>query len=190
MEFNEWFPTVTATVDLSSEFDFDSIEELLKSAPMEDHVLLTKSKSSHNVIYALDHPELSSLKGRLQECVDEYCSSVGLMPVTIGESWHNIMGKDATLMPHRHVVSVISGAFYINADEGSSVLGFETPLDGLKMCEQVAEKTPYTITHEYIEPRKGLLVLFPSWLKHGSFYNQNENRMVISFNTDVDRYRK
>ena len=35
------------------------------------------------------------------------------------------------------------------------------------------------------KPEVGMMIVFPSWLKHGSMYNENNslNRIVISMNT-------
>jgi uncharacterized protein (TIGR02466 family) len=190
MEFVELFPTVISKIDLSSEFDFKEIEQYLTDAPMKGHgLLLNGGQSSHDVVEVLDVEYFAPLKARIQELIYDYSRAIGILPTVIGSSWHNVMPEDGILLPHRHEISVITGALYVNAEEGSSSLSFESPTECLRMCEQDIEMTRYSIRRDYVEPKTGLLVLFPSWLKHGSIGNKNENRMIISFNTEVERIR-
>lgn len=185
MELIELFPTVILGTDLSSEFDFKEIETFLLECPTKDHGLLSEGESSHDVVNVLDMEFFQPLKEKIQSIVYDYSHEIGIYPTEISSSWHNLMRKNGTLLPHRHELSVITGALYVNGDEGSSDLFLESPTECLRMCERNIANTRYSKRHETVKSKTGLLILFPSWLKHGSIDNFNPNRMVISFNTKV-----
>jgi uncharacterized protein (TIGR02466 family) len=87
-----------------------------------------------------------------------------------------------------HANSILSGSLYINVDNESSKLYFDNPNQFIKYFEyNYQELTDYNFEYFYITPKVGDLVIFPSWLTHGSNGEQNntENRTVISFNTDL-----
>ena len=75
-----------------------------------------------------------------------------------------------TLKYHKHPGSVISGIVVLKADEHSSKLIFKNP-----STEETKEMTLTT----------GLLLMWPSYLMHGSgdSVNESKDRAVLSFNT-------
>lgn len=188
INFIEAFPTVIARVDLSKEFDFKQIENFLSNISLEDHFMLLNGKSSfmspNQGLGLLNTKELESLKNKLQILVDEYSDEIGIEKTPINYSWHSVMNENSTLLTHRHEGSVVTGALYVNAEEGSSPLTFETPLSSFRMCEKVVKDTDYSSRGIHVSCETGILYLFPSWLRHGSILkNYNNNRIVISFNT-------
>ena len=88
------------------------------------------------------------------------------------DSWCNIQGKDSTLDFHNHPNSVVSGIIFLKVDENSSKLVFQNPTSLTKEIHQITPKT-------------GLLVMWPSYLRHGSgdSINKSAERIVLSFNT-------
>ena len=88
------------------------------------------------------------------------------------DSWINIQGEDSTLKYHNHPGSVISGIIVLNADEHSSKLVFKNPLSPTKDTKEITLTT-------------GLMLMWPSFLMHGSgdSVNKSKNRAVLSFNT-------
>jgi hypothetical protein len=84
----------------------------------------------------------------------------------ISNIWLNKQIKNSTLITHDHAHSVLSGILYLKIDENSSGTTF------------FYEDKKLTII-----PQCGLLLIFPSWLKHGgSSVNLSEERIVLSFN--------
>ena len=90
----------------------------------------------------------------------------------MAESWCTIQKKDSTLKWHKHPNSVLSGILYLKVDWNSSKLVFQNPTS---MEGEVKE----------IQPSPGLLLMWPSWLAHGSGEDKNMSteRVVVSFNT-------
>ena len=77
---------------------------------------------------------------------------------------------------HCHPLSTISGTYYIRANSYSGNLKFHNPNPYMDM--EVPLNPNIQQTYYNIKPKKGLLVLFPSWLKH---------EILPSFNKDVIR---
>ena len=97
----------------------------------------------------------------------------------ITDSWANIQGEGSILTIHNHPNAVISGVIYLKCDEKSSNLYFRDP-------------NSITGNTHKITPQKGLMVMWPGWLLHGSGTekNQSEDRIIISFNTFFDKKEK
>ena len=90
----------------------------------------------------------------------------------MAESWCTIQKEGSTLKWHKHPNSVLSGIIYLKVDDDSSKLLFQNPtsMEG-EVCE--------------IKPRPGLLLMWPSFLMHGSgdTINKSKERIIIAFNT-------
>ena len=147
----------------------------------EEHpTLIGDTVSSHNIKNNLLE---NSLVDKLQDPLDYYCKVNGLAKVKITNSWSNIQNKNSRLLDHRHPESKISGALYINVSMNSSNLYFLNPNPFNEFVDYI-EETEYNFSYVRIEPENCQLILFPSWLKHGSHEETNnmDNRIVVSFN--------
>jgi len=103
---------------------------------------------------------------------DKIMNEVYIKNQRMQDSWCNVQGEDSTLKYHSHPKSIISGVIFLKADENSSKLVFKNPAS---LTEN---------THQ-ITPTKGLMVMWPSYLMHGSgdSVNKSAERIVLSFNT-------
>ena len=132
-----------------------------------------------------------NIKERFQEAVNIYSIQHKLPNIFIANSWFSIQDIGGMLKEHDHPESIISGVFYINVNEDSNPLVFKNPNNiisytyGSPMV--YPERSKYNTDVVYIQPKNGELILFPSWLKHGCDYIQNQykDRTVISFNTSL-----
>lgn len=128
---------------------------------------------------------VSNLRALLLKEVNAYCKEYGILePVKITDSWVNIQNKGSSLNVHSHPYSVISAALYLNASDSSSPIEFYSP-NPFSQHQHATENNKYVNNKYRIEPiNTGMLVLFPSWLDHGSsILNEVNNRVVLSFNT-------
>ena len=102
-------------------------------------------------------------------------------------SWFNLQSEGSVLRQHNHPFSVISAALFVNAPKNCSKLYFENPNPHIEFNYRLDEKGRDESLYEYwhFEPESGDLVIFPSWLKHGSMYEKNNStdRLVISVNS-------
>lgn len=133
---------------------------------------------------ALDEVEdFVAVKDRILHHVAAYAHDFGMRPVRLGNSWVNIQREGSRLDYHTHPLSAVSGVLYLKVDEASSKTTFWNPNPFIDVMV-LREPTSYTTTTASLLPTVGSLVLFPSWLKHGSIdQNASAERVVLSFNT-------
>ncbi len=159
-------------------------ELLNREGLLKDHELLSgKSKSSHLIDNILNIISIN-LNDRIKDITLSYKKDVGFkMDNVISHSWFNIQKKETVLKEHTHPNSVLSGALYINVDQDSNQLYFHNPNQFMSYCD-IEKPSECSYQWFYFKPELGSLIIFPSWLKHGSNQTKNntENRTVISFN--------
>ena len=174
------FPT---TVHVSNNFISSDdrevmIEKLRKKSACNYEALHGEAVSSFNFPEDIvGHLGLTKL---IQKKLDEYCVVLKIGNLSILNSWFNVQRPGSRLTLHRHSGSMVSGALFLKVDEKSSPLIFEDPRD---LATYNFQGYPF----EKFYPEPGDLVLFPSWLKHGSeeYINQSDERIVVSFNTEL-----
>jgi len=127
------------------------------------------------------------LRKEIQLTINEYVKQFDdLEPTIISASWFNVLGKDGVVEKHKHVDSwsntkgsVVSGAYYPHAEEGSASLIFDFP-DKRKLS---IKDTQYDTIPFSVESKSGNLILFPSWLPHWTEPNETSERITVSFNS-------
>jgi uncharacterized protein (TIGR02466 family) len=128
-------------------------------------------------------PPVRGLKAGLTRLVSGYAEELGFDSVRISNSWFNIQRPGSVLKHHVHPDSRVSAALCIQSDERSSKLFLENPNPFLNLIrpDRYTEST-FELVKYQLAP--GDLVLFPSWIKHGSGFEANESdlRVVISLN--------
>lgn len=106
---------------------------------------------------------------------------------TITCMWANISKADNRHALHPHGNSYISGVLYLSTPSECGNIGFKDPRQGNEVI--VPDYTDSSIFKNRtieVQPKKGLLILFPSWLYHGTqrgFFSEDERRISLSFNT-------
>jgi len=160
--------------NIHAQYDFlkgGAIERLIKSIKKEDltdhNALVGNAKSTFapNIDFLSNH---NSVKHRVEE-------KLYYPNLEISNSWCNIQGENSTLNFHRHPDSIISGIIFLQVDDKSSKLYFQNPNNIYFKCDDDIS----------IKPEPGLLLMWPSWLAHGSGEDKNMSteRVVVSFNT-------
>jgi uncharacterized protein (TIGR02466 family) len=98
--------------------------------------------------------------------------------------WFNInKGKDSNIA-HMHAFCVLSGVFYVNADENCGDLVVLNPFNVTSFIKKkyFNNSNPYNSTDFSIPPKNNLLVMFPSWLVHYVKPNlSNTDRISFAF---------
>ncbi len=178
------FPTPIGKVpDFISEKDRLFLVKKIKSIKHLSHSALRGDASSTHT-NSSDFLE-RSIKKKIQSAVDEFASVYGTPPLRISQVWSNIQKPGSILKEHRHPHSVLSGALYVNVDKESSKIYFHNP-NSFVTYEDFVEYNHYNFQWMSFQPENCLLVLFPSWLWHGSEdVNKSDDRIVISFNTSL-----
>ena len=180
------FPTLVSSWDIIGHpCESVAVQMINESNNVAQHRLVKGGTSSYITgdEQFLSDKRLTDLWKTLQSCCDEYCEEAGIDYTLISTSWFNTMSEGNSVTAHRHERSVISGAYYPYCDEESGPLVLESPLQPLRMNDCIIKPTYYSRYDLDIQTRTGLVVIFPSWLKHYVEPNPSKKRYVISFNT-------
>ena len=161
----------------------DKIFKLLKTKKLYDHPSLIKGKSTYDSDFNTDI--LSEISVDLNKPLQEYSDQSKIKIINkIIDSWFNIQDKESVLKEHAHPNAILSGGLFINVGKKASQLYFHNPNPFVYYTDKKESLNDYTYEWHSFNPKKGDLIIFPSWLRHGS--NQNKNfynkRTVISFN--------
>jgi len=181
------FPTLVRQVDdFISQQECKVIQqEILQHSLKDKHNLLTgDSVSSHLKSNILDILSID-LNERIKEVAKRYTEYSGLHNKNnITTSWFNIQNENSTLVNHNHDATFLAGAIFINVDELSSPFVLEHP-DPYMKFKNFEYGTKFRKELYEIDPKNGMMLIFPGWLNHGSNAKKNmtKDRMVISFNT-------
>ena len=107
--------------------------------------------------------------------------------VKITSMWSVINKKNASNSRHIHSNNYISAAYYVKAPKNCGNIIFYDPRSEAVFRHPIISKPNKLNTNSFsIEPKEGLLVLFPSYLNHSvDLNNSDEERVVISFNIDL-----
>jgi len=190
----ELFPILIKHVKHFLDMDeCNSLIDIVKVQNFKEHLSLRgAARSSH-----FDSFRNSFLNGvdffktRLNELIYEYCVELSINPnsVVLSNSWINIQEPKSKLDFHVHPKSIISGVLYIKVDCNSSKLVLMNPNPHSLYSNYFISSngnSKYNNQFYRIVPQIGDLILFPSWLSHGSGEeNFSDQRIVLSFNVDL-----
>ena len=191
------FSTPIANIEnFITEFECDRILEELLKIPTTVHGTLIDGTSSHYVDreeHMSPDPEVSAkikhILGTdtfndLNFYVNDFAVSYGACHVDITDMWYNIQLKDSVLLEHSHPNSKVSGVIYLEVGDDPSPLYFRHP-NPLMHFQQCNYHTEFNEIWVRFNAAKGDLIIFPSWLEHGSHGDKNgsERRVALSFNT-------
>jgi uncharacterized protein (TIGR02466 family) len=171
----------------------DIVEHVKKSPGLfSSHSSLTEQSVSSHKDGHFKHLELieqnisscKEIKSSIQSMIDDYIIDSGFKQSNIFNSWINIQTENSILREHAHPLSQVSGALYLKCDEYSSALYFHNPNPFISFTHISKKVTEYSYAIQKFKPGNGMMLLFPSWLKHGSNgeLNKSDERIVLSFN--------
>lgn len=148
---------------------------------------VNESSAAFNFLYKLQHNHIycNNITDKIDKCIKDYTNTFGLPNIRIVQSWFNIQNKGSVLKEHIHELSVLSGVLYVNVDSKSSPIYFSNPLQSQLQNFKVSTQTEMNLHKYWFQPKNGMLLIFPSWLSHGSNFEENntDGRIAISFNT-------
>ena len=123
----------------------------------------------------------------LFEKIEPYVKKVANMwgiqkPVVLKNFWLNQHNQNDYGMSHLHPEGIISGVYYARAPKNSGRIVFERP-DIQESYFEGDVINLYNYKEYAVEPKVGLCIIFPSYLKHRIEQNlSTEERISISFN--------
>lgn len=105
--------------------------------------------------------------------------------------WGNVLGENGYIHAHSHSNSMFSGVWYPEdapETEEGSLSNCIKLIDPTRIkfffMPQIKKKNPLNSGEVFIKPKKGMCLIFPSWLEHDTMRNENPfvQRYSISFN--------
>ncbi len=98
------------------------------------------------------------------------------------EAWINLHERGCYNTPHVHQGALLSGTFYLTVPEGSGSLVLRDPRPGAVFSPFRGSGVNSTLAVP-VEPRAGLLVIFPNWLEHEVMPHESDTpRVAIAIN--------
>ena len=153
------------------------------SKPWDSNILSTFDKTNKNNIIKQHCPNLDTY---ILKSVNRFLKELKVDPpysfINIYDSWVNYAERGMYQEVHSHPYADLSGVFYVETLPDSGDLYFIAPSTAYCHSELIY-RSDILRDNIKIQPKKNRLVLFPSWLQHGTLANKNENiRISISFN--------
>lgn len=106
------------------------------------------------------------------------------------EGWINILGRGGLNTPHDHPSWVWSGCYYVSVPKGEKELSgsieFFDPRTNIRTL--TVDGAGCFASKFVMKPRAGMLLMFPSYLRHWVYPNESdEERVTIAFNARFAR---
>lgn len=140
----------------------------------------------HSKSHLFELEEFRDFKTLVDAAVLEVAQAVGYGDISIkaANCWANVNPKYASNKIHDHANCLFSGVYYVKTPKDSGNLMFYDPRSAKTFYKPlVSNFTAYTADAVSHAAEEGLLLIFPSWLKHGVEPNlSDEDRVSISFN--------
>ena len=109
---------------------------------------------------------------------------IGYDAYDITGCWINVGAPGGWHRMHSHPNNLLSGAYYVQVQEGADAINFHDPRPQTSVIRPPAtELTAYNTDQVVVRVGVGTLLLFPAWLPHSVDSNASAtNRISVSFN--------
>jgi len=171
------------SLDAETQTVCDEYKKSTLNNPWGGNILTTfKYNQSNHIIQ--NHCPI--LKNHILASVNTFLNQLEVNPkysyLNMYDSWINYSEKGMYQEYHCHPYSDISGAYYVQTHENSGDIQFMAPSSAYNHSELCLRSKFLTSNIKY-KAVTNRLVLFPSWLQHGTLPNISEKeRISISFN--------
>ena len=181
------FPTPVHIVD------FDDVSFCNRAASSVRSVIANGEGAGDDLCWCtpdnLDmRPEFQEIKNIILDEVGRVFDSIGLVRDDhyMTCMWANISKPKNRHALHPHANSYYSGVIYLEAPGVPGNLGFKDPRPGSEMLSfDFKNDTIFKLRTVEYEPKLGRLIMFPSWLHHGTRpgnFDESLDRIALSFN--------
>lgn len=119
--------------------------------------------------------------------VEKYLNATSAHEVTFGlaNSWASIYGKGHFVPDHIHPMAHLSVVFYAAATEGTGEIFFKNP--AYSAYAMSYGKRGLFRDSFIVQPKKGMMIVFPSFLQHGTKPHEDATeRVIFSTNAVLD----
>ncbi len=173
----------------------DGVKDYILEQSVEGIVSGVAPESKHGIIesdFNLVRTEDIRIKdlfgwfaNKLFETVNTVNRRQDKLEVFINESWYHITTTNGTHHAHHHTGCSWCGIYYVDAgDEGSGETVFINPITST--FQDAGTHYLNATSSAVIQPQRGKLVLFPSYLTHyQALYTGSKDRIVVGFNATL-----
>jgi uncharacterized protein (TIGR02466 family) len=145
---------------------------------------------SEDIFIDQKRPYISNLLTQIKSIIPEISKDFGInKDIELTNTWININPKNSSNQFHIHPNSVLSGVYYVSANEHNGDLIFYNDAK-TDMINNIFlnVNTINTCSNINYKPTTNRIILFPSWILHGvGINNSSEDRISIAFNFDIKR---
>jgi len=171
----------------------DRMHKYIKSLQSENPDGISKSNllGWHSPDFDLEKEEpryfINSISNSLNTVFNDMGWNLKDQKTKITSMWSIINKRDASNARHIHSNNYISSAYYVKAPQNCGDIVFHDPRSVTTFRHPLISKPNNLNTNVFtVQPKEGLLVLFPSYLYHSVDLNRtDEERIVISFNINL-----
>lgn len=169
--------------------DFGDVEVIknLKKKVLDCPVAFEDSlcKSTHDDLHKRN--EFHEIHDLINPFIKSALDDIGLIREghRITCMWSNISKPQNRHNMHLHPNSFLSGVLYLNCPPNPGNIGFRDPRHSMEMMDyDYKEDSSFRHRTIEVEPKTGRLILFPSWLQHGTRPGNfiGDKRISLSFN--------
>jgi len=130
---------------------------------------------------------INSISKNLNQAFNDMGWDIKNQEVKVTSMWSVVNKTNASNARHIHSNNYISAAYYVKTSENSGDIVFHDPRSVTTFrYPKISKHNALNSNIFTIQPKEGLLVLFPSYLYHSVDLNRSEEeRIVISFNINL-----
>ena len=157
----------------------------------ENGIVKKKKKGWHSKNFELKNENViffvNSISSKIKIAMEDMGWDEPNNKIEISNMWSIINSKGSSNSMHMHSNCYLSAAYYVKAPKNCGEIVFHDHRQARLVRKPKTKKINNLNTEEVkIEPKDGLLVLFPNYLYHSVMQNiSDDERIVISFNVDI-----
>ena len=181
------FPTFVWKADLKPE-QFQPLNQQILRALAGLGAPLNALRPGEN--WQSDHglhrePAFAALMERVQAAAAEVLGTLHIAkPLIVTGCWANVNAPGTGHRLHSHRNNYLSGAYYVQVQEGADSINFFDPKPQAGVIRPAAaQPTEFNTEVAMVRVTTGSLLLFPAWLQHAVDANRSgQTRISMSFN--------
>jgi|TARA_B100000959_G_C14984441_1_gene624969 uncharacterized protein (TIGR02466 family) len=183
-----WFPSIIfAGINEDINLDFLKVTASNLKGDDNSNEWCSEAMSNFDDLELDKKLMMGAFQSELDKAVDHVCKSIGFPAVALKEFRLHDDGPGTYNTQHNNPGSLLSGLFFVNIPEDNmgDVQFFRDDessyyLPTLDLYNNITTKLAT------YKPQAGLMLIFPSWIKHATTMNNSDkNRLVVSFNYGV-----
>jgi hypothetical protein len=161
------------------------VEDIYIDNKTSDFVLASNSFISQEILNSCP-----ITKSTIEMFLAEYAKEINVDSLTITNSWVSSYQYNEYIGAHHHLPKHVSGIIFLNDGFDGGNFFFDNPsvdMDHLLLSEKYSKFNEYTEPVHIIKPLAGKLVIFKSFLYHGTTpLKSNTTRYTLAFNAMVN----